>query len=339
MKIIENFFILLGGIGAFLIGLNLMSKNIGNLAGEKISRAVKSCTKNRVGAFFAGVFSTAVLQSSIATNMIAITFVEKGILPFLSASAVMLGTNVGTTVTAQLVSFSTVSDFEISAIGCLIVFLGFLCSLAKEQKITALGNALFGFGLIFIGLKLMTESVECFKGYGWFTNLFLVKSPLLLLLNGFLITCVFQSSSVVTSILIVLSSLGLLDFYSSLFIILGTNIGTCLPVIFSSSKMGLECKKSAIFNLAFNVMGAILFFPLIRFGYNWLLPLLEFSSKSVGRNVANFHTLFNLSVSILIMPILKPFCALVEKICLFLYSTGNKCNKKVCFVSKKIQKV
>lgn len=337
MQILENVFFLLGGIGTFLIGLKLLSGNVGKLVGNKLSAIIKNCTENRLGAFVVGMSATAVLQSSIATNMIAIAFVEKGILSFVSCSAVILGTNVGTTVTAQLVSMSTISDFEISAIGCFIVFLGFLCSLSKREKVNAIGNALFGFGLVFIGLKLMTEAVERFKTYGWFTNLFLVKSPAILLLNGILITCVVQSSSVVTSIMIVLSSLGLLDFYRSIFIILGTNVGTCLPVIFSSMHMGAECKKAALFNLVFNVFGAIIFFPLVRYGYDFLSPILQLSATSVGRNVANFHTVFNLSVGCIVMPILKPFCGVVEKIYTFLYDDKKFAHKKQ--KNKKINKV
>ena len=240
MAILENVFLLLGGIATFLMGLKSMSDNLGEVVGSKMTKAIRACTKNRVSALMVGGAVTAVLQSSIATNMIAITFVEKGILSFYTVCAVILGTNVGTTITAQLVSLSTISDFEISLVGCLIAFIGFLLTLFRGERTKKTGCAIFGFGLIFIGLRLMTESVECFKNYAFFTRLFLVKSPPILLLNGILITCIVQSSSVVTSVLILLASVGLIDFYSALFIVLGSNIGTCFPVIFSSLNLSME---------------------------------------------------------------------------------------------------
>lgn len=331
MGVVENLFLLLGGIALFLFGLNALSSNVGSLAGDKMSKIVRGCTKNRVGAVLVGCLSTAVLQSSIATNMIAITLVQKGILSFFRASAIILGTNVGTTVTAQLVSLSTSSDFEITAIGSLVAFLGFLLSVTDKRKLKYLGGAMFGFGTLFIGLKLMTDSVECFKAYDWFTNLFLVKNPLLLLINGFLVTCVFQSSSVVTSILIVLASLDLMHFSNAVFIILGVNVGTCLPVILSSARLSTESKQSAIFNLAFNLFGTLIFFPLFLFFGDFFQTLFTQNVSSIGKSIANFHTAFNLVVCVIVLPMLKPFCLLVQKIYGFLYGekTGNKRVSKI----------
>ena len=331
MGVVENLFLLLGGIALFLFGLNALSSNVGSLAGDKMSKIVRGCTKNRVGAVLVGCLSTAVLQSSIATNMIAITLVQKGILSFFRASAIILGTNVGTTVTAQLVSLSTSNDFEITAIGSLVAFLGFLLSVTDKRKLKYLGGAMFGFGTLFIGLKLMTDSVECFKAYDWFTNLFLVKNPLLLLINGFLVTCVFQSSSVVTSILIVLASLDLMHFSNAVFIILGVNVGTCLPVILSSARLSTESKQSAIFNLAFNLFGTLIFFPLLLVFGDFFQTLFTQNVSSIGKSIANFHTAFNLVVCVIVLPMLKPFCLFVQKIYGFLYGgqTGNKTFSKI----------
>ncbi len=314
MNLVENLLLLTGAIALFLYGLNLLSGGVKDLAGERMKRLVKSATSNRCGGVIAGVVCTAIAQSSVATNMIVITFVEKGIISFSSASAVIMGTNIGTTVTAQLVSLSSVGAFNVSAIGSLIAFIGFILTLSKQGKSGALGRALLGFGFIFMGIDLLTMRVETFKGYLWFNNLFTVKSPLLLLLNGFMITSILQSSSVVTSVMTVLASLGLLDFKSSLFLILGANVGTCLPVIFASFSMSKESIKSAVFNIAFNITGCLVFFiPLILFG-DWIESLPVFAT-SVSRGIANFHTLFNCVVCIILLPFLKPFCNFISKIC------------------------
>ena len=198
---------------------------------------------------------------------------------------------------------------------------------------------MLGFGFIFIGIELLTEIVQRFKSYPFFTGLFLVENPLLLLLNGFIITAILQSSSVVTSIMTVLASIGLLNFRCATFIILGANIGTCLPVIFTSLSMNKESVKAAIFNIAFNLFGTIVFFlPLLFFGKQ-IASLPIFACES-GRAIANFHTLFNMVICIILLPILKPFCALCERVVEFLFYDQKEQGIKPVYKkhSAKIQK-
>ena len=321
--LVENLFFLLGAISIFLYGLKMLSDGVSQIASDKIKGIVKGATSTRCGAILTGVTATAIAQSSIATNMIVIAFVEKGIISFMSACAVIMGTNIGTTITAQLVSLSTISNFNVTAIGSFIAFIGLLLSFCKRDNLKNIGVALLGFGFVFIGIKLLTEVVETFEKYLWFTNLFKVKNPLLLLLNGFIITAILQSSSVVTSVIIVLGSLGLLDFKSATFFILGANVGTCLPVIYASVALGKDSMKCAIFNIAFNVTGVFVFFiPLALLGDK--ITSLPVFNAGIGRNIANFHTLFNFLVTLMLTPILKHFCKLVEKIYNFLYSSEEK---------------
>ena len=323
---LENIFLLLGAVALFLYSLKLLAEGVSEFAGERMKSLVQASTSNRCGAVLAGTICTAVAQSSVATNMIVIAFVKNGIIGFISASAVIMGTNIGTTVTAQLVSLSSVSQFNVVALGSLIAFLGFVFGLVKNQTLKKVGKALLGFGFLFMSIQLLTQVVEKFKGYSWFTSLFLVKNPLLLLLNGFVITAVLQSSSVVTSVMIVLAELGLLNFSSATFIILGANIGTCLPVIFASLSMGKESVKCSLFNIAFNIIGSLIFIlPLVFLGEQ--IQCLKMFSSSVGRAIANFHTLFNFTVCIILLPILKPICKLVELFTEFLY--GDNGTKKV----------
>ena len=333
MILLEDLFLISGAIALFLYGLKILSNGISEVAGEKMKRIVQKTTSNRLTAVGAGALCTAVAQSSVATNMIVITFVEKGVLNFISACAVIMGTNIGTTITAQLVSLSTVSEFDICAIGGLISFIGFLLTLSKNQKRVAIGSAMLGFGFIFTGIKLLTEGVERLKAYSFFTALFLVENPLLLLLNGFFITAILQSSSVVTSILTVLASIGILKFQNATFIILGANIGTCLPVIFASLSMSKESIKSAVFNIAFNIFGSIIFFlPLVFFG-DFIYSLPVFSSGA-GRAIANFHTLFNIAVCLILLPVLKQFCTICERVTEKIFFDFNNAKGKKEFLPK-----
>lgn len=322
---------LLGSIAVFLSGLKLLSEEVGALSNDKIKSFIRAVAGNRCGAVLAGCAATAVCQSSIATNMMVIGFVEGGVMSFLQASAVIMGTNIGTTVTAQLLSFSSFGGVDITAVGFGAAFIGVLLSFGKNKKLKGAGGALCGFGFVFIGLKLMTDSVSAFKNYVWFKNLFLVESPALLLLNGLVITAVIQSSSVATGMMVVLGTIGVLPFEKAAFLILGSNIGTCIPVIAASAGASAEAKKAAWFNLVFNAIGSLLFFlPLVLLGARVnALPL--FSNRSIGRKIANFHTFFNLAICLLLLPALKYVCLATERIYYFFYERESfrKIGKKV----------
>jgi phosphate:Na+ symporter len=249
-----------------------------------------------------------------------------------------MGTNVGTTVTAQLVSLSTISNFNVTAIGSFIAFIGLLLNFCKKDSLKNIGLSALGFGFIFIGIKLLTESVECFEKYAWFTSLFKVKNPVLLLLNGFVITAILQSSSVVTSVMIVLGSIGLIDFKSATFLILGANVGTCLPVIFASLSMGKESIKCSIFNIAFNIAGVVIFFlPIVLLGDK--IASISAFSNGIGRSIANFHTFFNVAVTLILTPLLKYFCKLVDYVYNLLFTEKAKKSIKKDIFKLKFKKI
>ncbi len=314
MYIFQNVLLCLGGITLFLLGLKFMSENMETLTGNTMKALIGSCTKNRVMGVLTGAFSTAILQSSVATNVILIGFVSNGMLSFLSASAVIMGTNIGTTMTAQLVSLSGNSFFDITVLGAVMVFIGFILGFIKRKNFYAIGNVLMGFGMLFFGLDVVSECIGVFKSYETFTRIFLVDNVFLLFLNGILITSIVQSSSAVTSVMVVLGLNGLLPFENAMFLILGSNIGTCLPVIWASLNKSIDGRRTAIFNLCFNIFGAILLFiPLCLFKGEISALFLSFSG-TIERQIANFHTLFNLFVTIILFPILKPFSSLICKL-------------------------
>ena len=324
MIIFKHLSMAIGGITLFLLGLKFMSESMENIAGKKMQSLIKGLTVNRVSGVVTGTITTAVIQSSIATNIILVGFTSSGIMTFFEASSVIMGANIGTTVTAQLVSLSGKQVFDITAFGSIIAFLGFIMAFIKNKNVKAIGNVMVGFGMIFIGLDIVSGSVNYFKNYQEFRNIFLVKSDILLLINGIIITGIVQSSSAVTSIIIILASNGLLDFSSAMFLILGANIGTCFSVILASLGKPVEAKRTAVFNLAFNVIGTLIFFLPLSLFKTQIVEFFGVFSNGVEREIANFHTLFNLLVTVILLPVLKPFTSLIEKLV-----TDNKKPKKV----------
>ena len=305
--------LLLGGIAFFLFGLKFMSENTEEICGNKMEKLIKNFTKNRFSSVLTGAVSTAILQSSVATNVIIVGFTSSGILSFYSACSLVMGSNIGTTITAQLVSLSG-SGFDITAIGALISFIGFIFTFTKNEKLQKLGMIMAGFGMLFFGLSVISDSVSVLKNNRYVRAFFLVKNPLLLLFNGILITAIVQSSSAVTGVMIVLASNGLIGFEGSMFLILGANVGCCFSVILASKDKPSEAKAVAVFNLLFNVFGnVLLFLPLALFSEEVSLAFLNFSG-GIERAIANFHTLFNVTVCMVILPVIKPFSNLALKI-------------------------
>ncbi|MBE5743415.1 MAG: Na/Pi cotransporter family protein [Clostridiales bacterium] len=314
MYVFRYILMTLGGITFFILGLKFMSGNMEKLTGKNMQKVLGTFTKNKYAGVLTGAISTALIQSSIATNVILVGFVSSGILSFYSASAVIMGANIGTTITAQLVSLSGSSAFDITALGSLIAFIGLILSFFKNEKLNLTGGVFAGFGMLFFGLNVISDSVAYFKNFEAFRSFFLVKNHFILLINGIVVTAIIQSSSAVTSVMIILASNGLLSFESSMFLILGSNIGTCVCVLFAASGKSIEARRSAFFNIFFNIVGAvILFFPLSIFSSQVSSAFATFSG-GIERQIANFHTLFNVVVTIILLPALKPvtnLCSLI----------------------------
>lgn len=319
--IILSVFSILGALTLFMLGLKFISDNASKIVGERLSGLIKKSTSNPFSAIGLGSLVTAVFQSSVATNMVLISLVESGTIAFMGACAVVIGTNVGTTITAQLVSLSF-GQFDITAFGAVFLFVGFLFSLIKKQKLSNFGSVVMGFGLVFMGIKLLTNEVESFYVYDWFRNIFLIKSPPILLLNGFFITAICQSSSVVSTMLVILSQAGLITLDSAIYLLLGANIGTCISVIVFCKNKSVVSRQVANFNLLFNIVGVIMFVFIMIFFDNQVIAL--FSSVSSGRAVANFHTFFNIISGLFIIPILNPLSRLSQKLVLLDFKQRKK---------------
>lgn len=305
--------LLLGGVTVFILGLRLIGENVERALGENVRRGIASATKRPLTACLFGAGVTAVAQSSVAVNMAVISLVDIGVVTFTGACAVIIGTNIGTTMTAQLVSLSFAS-FDVTAIGSLVCFFGFVLSGVKGGRFRAHGDILLGFGLIFIGIEIMTDTAKLFYGEEFFTRLFSIRSAPIMLLNGFFITALCQSSSVVSSLLVILAADGKIDFYSAVFIILGSNVGTCAAVMVATRNKGLVARRAALFNLIFNAVGAALFAAAFGVFKDFFIDLFT-KNAGIARAVANFHTFFNTVSALLLFPFLKPLGRLCGLIC------------------------
>ncbi len=307
----ENILILLGGITVFLNALKLMSDNMQAVAGERMKRLLVGATGSRLRGVAVGAAATAVIQSSTATSMMLVGFVNAGILGLGQAITVVMGANIGTTITAQLVSLSGTNAFNVTAVASLVAFVGFFLGFSHRETARRVGNILFGFGTLFIGLEIMNGAIYAFRDLAFFRRLFMADNPLILVFNGILITGIVQSSSAVSSVMIILASNGLITFENSMFLILGTNIGAGIAVLLVSTAMSPEARRVAVANILFNVVGALLCFgPLVLFSCE-IGHFFALISGGTERQIANFHTVFNLLVTAVLLPFAGPFERLV----------------------------
>lgn len=297
----------LTGLAIFLYGMHLMTDSLKNLSLTKIKQLLNRATGNRLASFFMGVGVTSVIQSSSATSVILIGFLNIGLLSLVKAIPVIIGANIGTTITAQLISFKFTTIYPLFVIGGMLVYF-----ISKKIKNRHIGLATLGFGLLFFGLHLMTSSVKPLASDPAVIDMFVQvgNNPLLAILIGLVITAILQSSSATVGIAIALGSAGLITFPIAFFIILGDNIGTCVTALIASVGGNLSGKRLAAAHLIFNILGvgiALLLVPL----YFYLVPL---SSLDIARQIANSHTLFNVINAIIFLPLVPIYAKLLKKL-------------------------
>lgn len=287
---------LIGGLGLFLYGMKLMGDGLENAAGEKLKSILEKLTSNKYIGVLIGAAVTCIIQSSSATTVMVVSFVNAGLMSLAQAAGVIMGANIGTTITAQMVSF------DLDAIAPLVIGIGaILMLMAKTKKARDFASIAVGFGILFMGMDLMGSSMSPIAKSDWFKEFILVVSDnrILGLLTGLGLTAIVQSSSATTGILIALATTGQIDMRLALPVILGCNIGTCVTALLSSLGANRTAKKAAIIHLFFNVMGSIIFFPFI----DPFIGLVESTSLDVPRQVANAHTIFNITVTLILLPL------------------------------------
>ena len=304
---ISNGFGFLGGLGMFLYGMNIMADGMQKTAGSKMSSFLGLLTNNRFLAVALGALITAIIQSSGATTVMVVGFVSAGVLNLSQAVGVIMGANIGTTITAWIVSMSQLGDaFEVMKPGfyapAIIGIGALLLVFAKSQKKKTIGEIMIGLGLLFIGLDFMSGSINPYTDAPIFAKAFeiLGGNPLLGMIIGALVTALLQSSSASVGILQTLAMNGIVTTNAAIYITLGQNIGSCVTAMLSSMGGSRTAKRAAVMHLTFNVIGAIVFGS-IGFIFFSLRP--AFAASNINAvQISIFHTIFNLSMTTLLFP-------------------------------------
>lgn len=295
------------GVALLLFGMRFMKDGLEKAAKTRIRKAIQTLTKTPLIGFITGTVITALVQSSTAVTVITIGFVNAGVLRFQQAVGIVLGTNVGTCITAQMISFK-LEEIALPAIG-----LGSLMMLVPTRKsIQHIGRSIVGFGVAFLGINIMSDSLEPLKHSHEFINLLgkVSANSLLGVIAGTLFTALIHSSATTTGVVIALSRIGLIDLTTAIAIILGSNIGTCITGVLAAIGTPAGAKQVAVAHVLLNVIGVALMLPFIS-------PFADFVSttaSSLPRQIANAHTFFNIFSSLAVLPFSRQFAALVQRV-------------------------
>lgn len=291
-------FSLLGGVGLFLYGMTLMSAGLRNACGNKLQKILEGATKNKIRAVLVGIAVTVLVQSSSATDVMVIGFVNSGLMVLSQAIGVIMGANIGTTVTAQITAFN------ISAYAPLMIFMGAVMYLfVKKQMVKYIGYIIMGFGMLFQGISFMKAAIVPLSETEGFVNLLQsMSNPLLTVLFGVLFTAILQSSSSATVIFQAFAVQGLISYSTCVFLVIGSAVGSVTPNLLASLTTNRDGKRTALLNLIFNLIRATLMFTLVSVFPQVLTLIQSMSPDNVARQVANTHTIFAIISVLIILP-------------------------------------
>ncbi len=301
---------LLGGLAFFLYGMEKMSEGMRKSAGNQMRSLLATLTRNRFIGMLVGAFVTMVIQSSSATTVMLVSFVQAELMSFTQSLGVILGANIGTTITAQMVAFKLTDYALVMIIG------GFGIRLfGKNDRIRSIGDILLGFGILFYGMKLMSDTMKPLRTYSEFMGIMEgLENPVLGILAGALFTALVQSSSASTGVVIVLAQQGLITIEAGIPIILGSNIGTCITAGLASIGTAREAKRVALAHVLFNSCGVLLFVFWIPQFAELIRSIDLIMDSGTARQVANAHTIFNLSIGLVFLPFISFFVWLIFRI-------------------------
>ena len=306
MNFILITFAVIGGLALFLYGLSLLSGGLQKVAGHRLRLVLEKLTNRPVKGIFVGLFITATIQSSSITTVTLLGLINSGLMSLEQAVGVVLGAEIGTTVTAQIISFKIGSMFfPLIAVGFFLFFFG------KKDKYKQLGQIILGFGILFLGMHTMSSTLRPLRD-----NDFLIKTltnfgkvPGLGIIAGAVFTGIIQSSSATTGLVIAMGKENIINLNSAIPIILGANIGTCVTALIASIGSSLSAKRAAMSHLMFNVIGVLLFFPFLKH----FAQLVSLTSLELPRQIANAHTIFNTTMTCIMLPATGFLIALVKK--------------------------
>jgi len=303
-------FLILGGFGLFLFGMRIMSNGIEVMAGSRMQSILQKATSNRFIGVAVGILATIAINSSTAVTIMTVSFVNSGLMNLVQSMSIILGANVGTTFSAQLIAF------RVDTFAPLFIFIGAILYLfVKKKRIKNLGYIIMGFGILFFGISVLGRPLRALADEPSLRAILAAfQNPILALLAGFIFTAVVQSSTTTTAILVAMHLEGVpISFEASAFIVLGTNIGTSLTTMIASIPANRESKRAALFHIMFDVIGSTVFGTIIVL-FPAILSWFQATWNESARQVAMFHTLYNFATMFLILPFIKPVAALMEKI-------------------------
>lgn len=309
---------LIGGLGLFLFGMSYMNDALQNAAGKKMKHILSELTKNKLTSVIVGTVVTGIIQSSSAVTVMVVSFVNAGLMNLNQAVGIIMGANIGTTVTALLISF------DIAKITTLLGAIGvFIYLVSKNNKIKYFAQVVIGFGILFVGMNIMEGAMVPLKDNPQFTRLIIgFDNPYLGILAGFAMTAVLQSSSATTGLLIATAATGAISFSQAYPIVFGQNIGTCVTAMLASIGTNVTAKRAAFIHLLFNIIGTILFVLFLRIPTEMLI--LKIASFNVQRQIALGNIIFNV-VSVIV---LYPFSDLLVKASIIFVKVKQRKNHK-----------
>lgn len=296
---------LLGGLALFLYGMDKMAASLQSVAGDSLRALLGRMTRNRFTGAMTGALVTAVIQSSSVTTVMVVGFVTAGLMSFSQSIGIIMGANIGTTITAQVIAFR-VEDYALWMIagGFALLFFG------RQERARHIGSLFMGLGLIFFGMGLMSEAMKPLRSLPAFIDLMAqMRSPLLGILIGALFTALVQSSSATTGIVIVLAAQGLVPIETGVALIFGANIGTCITALLSAIGKPRPAVRAALAHVVFNVVGVLIWFAFIPTLAGWVHAI---SPDNPARDLANAHTIFNVSNTLLLIGFTTPLARLIE---------------------------
>ncbi len=310
---------LFGGLALFLFGMEQMSDALKSAMGNQMKELLSKLTRNRFTAVLTGTFVTAVVQSSSVTTVLVVGFVSAGMMSMAQSVGVIMGANIGTTVTAQIVAFKVEeAALWMVAIGFVMIFT------AKQDRLKQYGNMLMGLGLIFFGMSVMGDAMNPLRSYPPFLELMVkMNNPLLAILAGAAFTALVQSSSATTAIVITMAGQGLISLEAGIALAFGANIGTCITALLASLGKPREAIRAAAVHVVFNVVGVLIWLPMISILAGWVVsvspvhPELEGSARlaaEVPRQIANAHTVFNIANTVIFIFFTTQIANLVKRL-------------------------
>ncbi len=301
----ELIFGIFGGLGLFVYGIHIMGDGLQRVAGDKFRNILKALTSNPIKGVLVGASITALIQSSSATTVLVVGFVNAGLMTLSQSLGVIFGANIGTTITAQIIAFK-LTDYALPIIGIGMILYVF----ASKRFWKFLGLFCLGFGILFLGLSIMTSVVRPFANHPSVINTFVSINDRVLygVLVGVLITALLQSSSVTVGIVLGLASIGLINIKGAIPIVLGANIGTCITIIIASIGANIASKRTAAAHLLYNIIGAVMFLLVLK----PFTSVIERTSSDLVRQIANAHTIMKVIETIIFLPLIGFFAKAVE---------------------------